>query len=243
MWFGTRQQLAKIDLGFLAIKYPHITFSSSVRDLGVTLDKELTFVRHINLLCRSCYYQLRQLMVVSRSLSSAAASTIVHEFVVSRLDYCSAIYEGLLICRLKCLDRVLRTAARLVGRIPKFGRVSAYMRDVLHWLHYPQRIVYRVAALVRHCMEGLAPPYLREQCCPTVTERCISLRSSVQAELLVPCSRTVIRQHRAFSVAGLTAWNVLPVALRLTPVAHSALFLAGLKTTLFDRGWAGSTPE
>ena len=107
--------------------------------------------------------------MVSRSLSPAAASTLVYAIVVSRLDYCSAVYERLRICRLKCLDRVLRTAARLVGRIPKFGRVSAYMRDVLHWLPYKRRIVYRVAALVRRCMEGLAPPYLPEQCCPTVT--------------------------------------------------------------------------
>src|SRR6218665_584403 len=81
-------------------------------------------------------------------------------------------------------------------------------------------------------MEGLAPSYLREQCCSTVTiERrtCISLRSSAQAELLVPRSRTVIRQRRAFPVAGPTAWNGLPVALRLTPVAHPALFLSGLR--------------
>jgi len=124
-------------LGSLEIKYPHFTFSSSVRYLGVTLDQQLTFVRHINLLCR-CYYQLRQLRVVSRSLSPAAASTLVHAFVVSHLDYCSAIYEGLPTCPLKCLDRVLRTAARLVGRIPWFGSVSGYMQDVLHWLHYPQ---------------------------------------------------------------------------------------------------------
>src|SRR6218665_2991070 len=118
------------------------------------------------------------------------------------------------------------------------------MRDVLHWLPYPQRIIYRVAALVRRCMEGLAPPYLREQCCHTVTiELCISLRSLAQAELPVPRSWTVIRQRHAFSVAGPTAWNGLPVALRLTPVTHSALFLSGLKTTLFDRGWAGSAPE
>src|SRR6218665_2649285 len=127
IWFGARQQLAKIDLGLLVTKYPHFTFSSSVCDLGATLDQELTFVRHINLLFRSCYYQLRQLRVVSRSLSPPAASTLVHAFVVSRLDYCNAVYEGLPICRLKCLDRVLRTAARLVGRIPKFGRVSACM--------------------------------------------------------------------------------------------------------------------
>src|SRR6218665_3688599 len=61
--------------------------------------------------------------------------------------------------------------------------------------------------------------------------------------LLVPRTRTVIRQRRAFSVAGPTAWNGLPVALRLTPVAHSALFVYSLKTTLFDQGWAGSAPE
>src|SRR6218665_2554444 len=58
---------------------------------------------------------------------AAAASTLVHAFVVFRLDYCSAIYEGLPTCWLKCLDMVLRTAARLVGRIPRFGRVSGYI--------------------------------------------------------------------------------------------------------------------
>src|SRR6218665_2530862 len=47
--------------------------------------------------------------------------------------------------------------------------------------------LYRVAALVRRCMEGLAPPYLWEKCCPTGTiERRISLRSYAQVELLVP---------------------------------------------------------
>ena len=45
------------------------------------------------------------------------------------------------------------TCFGLMGRIPRFGRVSGYMRDVLHWLRYPQRIVYRVAALVRRCIE------------------------------------------------------------------------------------------
>src|SRR6218665_934538 len=172
-----------------------------------------------------CVYQFRQLRVVSHSLSPAAASTLVHAFVVSCLDYCSAIYEGPLTCRVKCLDRVLRMAARLVGCIPMFGRVSGYMRDVLHWLPYPQRIVYCISALVRHCIEGLAPSYLRELCCSTVTiQRRISLRSSARAELLVPRMRTVIRQRRAFSVAGPTSWNGLPVALHQTPVAHSTLF-------------------
>ena len=129
----------------------------------------------------------RQMKVISRSLTPSAASTLVHAFVVSRLDYCSAIYDGLPACRIGSLNRVLRTAARLVGRIPRFGRVSEYMRDVLHWLPYPQRIVYRISVLVRRCIEGLAPLYLRELCCSTtrVQRRC-SLRSAAQAELIVP---------------------------------------------------------
>jgi len=36
--------------------------------------------------------------------------------------------------------------------------------------------------------------------------------------------KTVIRQRQTFSLAAPTAWNGLPVALRLTPLADSALF-------------------
>src|SRR6218665_3851381 len=54
-----------------------------------------------------------------------------YAFVANRLDYCSSLYAGLPACRLGCLDRVLRSAARLIGGIPKFGHVSKYMLNVL----------------------------------------------------------------------------------------------------------------
>ena len=84
---------------------------------------------------RSCYYQLRQLRVMSRSLSCSAAAALVHAFVTSRLDHCFSILANLPLAQTARLDRVLRCAARLIGRIPKYGSVSAYMRDTLHWLH------------------------------------------------------------------------------------------------------------
>ena len=37
------------------------TFSHAVRDLDLTLDQELSLSQHVNLVSRSCYYQLRQL--------------------------------------------------------------------------------------------------------------------------------------------------------------------------------------
>src|SRR6218665_2956088 len=84
IWLGIRQQLAKLDMFALTSAFPHFTFSSTVCDLSVTLDQELTLAPHS--LCRACYYQLRQLRTVSRSLTSTAAATLVHSIVTSRLD-------------------------------------------------------------------------------------------------------------------------------------------------------------
>src|SRR6218665_2994802 len=162
---------AKLDLVALTSAFPHFTFSSTARDLGVTLDQELTFAPHIHLLCRACYYQLRQLRTVSCSLTSTATATLVHPFVTSRLDYCSSLYIGLPATRLNCLNRVLRSAACLIGQVSKFDHISAYMRDVLHWLPLRQRIEFRVAVLVWYSLIGQAPAYLTDLCHPSFSTR------------------------------------------------------------------------
>jgi hypothetical protein len=244
IWLGGRRQLDKIDLLQLTRVFPEITFSLTVRDLGLTLDQELGLSQHVNLISRSCYYQLRQLRVVSRSLSHDALVVLVHAFVTSRIDHCCSILVGLPLGVLGRLDRVMRSAARLIGRIPKFGSVSAYMRDVLHWLPVAQRIPYRIAALVSRCIVGCAPSYLRDLCRPVsdvVARR--ALRSATTGQLLVPRARLAARQRRAFSIAGPSIWNDLPSELRLLPLTNQTGFFKSLKFFFFCRGWTGSAPE
>src|SRR6218665_2688175 len=96
IWLGTRQQLAKLDLTDISSQFPNYAFASSVRDLGVILDQELSFALPLNRLTRDCFYQLRQFRTVARSLSIGAAATLVHSFVTNRLDYCLSLYAGLL---------------------------------------------------------------------------------------------------------------------------------------------------
>ena len=169
IWLGTRQRLAKLDLSTIAADFPHFAFSSVVRDLGVTLDQELTLAPHVHCLCRDSYYQLRQFCTVARSLTPDATATLMHSFITVRLDYCCSLYVGLPACRSGCLNRVLRSAARLCGRIPKFGHVSAYMLDVLHWLPLLQRISYRIIALVWRSLLGRVDRRGRDLCCPTLS--------------------------------------------------------------------------
>src|SRR6218665_3961753 len=100
----------------------------------------LNFSVHINQLTRSCYYQLRQLRNVSRSLSNDTAATLVHAFFTSRFDHCCSVFVGLPLTLTARLNRVLRSAARLIGGVPKYASISGYMRDTLHWLPIRQRI-------------------------------------------------------------------------------------------------------
>ena len=75
----------------------------------------------------------------------------------------------------------------------KFDHISKYMRDVLHWLPFPQHISYRIASLVRRCLSGWAPCYLLELCRPLSscagrrTLRSPALGNSVVPFALRPC--------------------------------------------------------
>ena len=146
--------------------WPHVSFHPSIVSLRCWSGGCL--VGWLPSIIRGCYYQLRQLRTVARSLTASAATTLVHAFITSRLDYsnCSTLYTGLPAFRLSCLERVMRSAARLIGKIQKFDHVTRYTLDVLHWLPVRQRIQYRVVSLVWRCQLGLAPAYLRDLCRP-----------------------------------------------------------------------------
>jgi len=55
-------------------------------DLGVVINSGLTMSDHVTAVCRSTYYQLRQLRMIVRSLSDDAKKTLVQSFVSCRLD-------------------------------------------------------------------------------------------------------------------------------------------------------------
>src|SRR6218665_1919896 len=54
-WFGTPQQLLKLDHALLSDHFPHFTFQTTVHELGVTLDSALTFSQHISNFTHSSY--------------------------------------------------------------------------------------------------------------------------------------------------------------------------------------------
>ena len=69
IWLGSRQQLLKVGIESVTLLGGTVVFQSSVNDLGVTIDGPLTMRDHVQKICRSSSFQLRQLRVIRGSLN------------------------------------------------------------------------------------------------------------------------------------------------------------------------------
>ena len=100
----------------LAVGAETIKQSTSIRNLGVRLEPDLTMLPHINDTCRSGYYHLRRISKFRKYLSDCGAKTLIQALVNSHMDYCNSIYHGLPINSLKKFQLVQNAAARVITK-------------------------------------------------------------------------------------------------------------------------------
>jgi len=205
--------------------------AESVRDLGLVLDSQLTMCAHVNSICRSAYYQLRQLLPVVCSLSADAASTVVQAFVSSRLDYCNSVMYGAADGLIQRIQAVQNAAARLVTGTRRLDHTSPVIRQ-LHWPPVRQRVTYKLAVLVFKALHGLAPRYLADDCQLVTDAGRRHLRSSESATCVLQRTNSRLGD-RAFGLAGPSVWNSLPADLRHRDLSVGQ-FRRALKTFLFN---------
>jgi hypothetical protein len=216
IWLGSRHQLAAVQVVPLRLHDGTIIApSTSVRNLGVMLDCELSMAEHVNSIVRSCFYQLRQLRFVRHSLSEGTARMLVHAFVASRVDYCNSLLHGASQQTTRRLQAVLNASARLISGVGRHDHITAVLRDDLHWLPVTQRIEFKLALLVYKCLHGIGPDYLSSYC-TALSEHDLGhhLRSASRGDLRVPRSLTRRLGPRSFSSSGPAVWNRLPAAIR-----------------------------
>ena len=109
-----------------------IMLLDKVHDLVVITDSEFSMDAEAwNGIC-SCFYQLRQLCSVQRSLPTDANSTLAAAFIASGVDYCNAVLYGTSAAVIHWLQMVLNATASLVVDAGKYEHITPVLRDVLH---------------------------------------------------------------------------------------------------------------
>ena len=132
IWLGSRHELLKVSIVSIDLGSCEVKFRDSVNNLGVVIDGQLSMKDHVQKVCKTCYYHLRQLRSIRGSLSVDSCSALVRAFISSRLDYCNSLLTGIDKSQVNKLQSILRVAARLVMRKGKFESISNDIRDKLH---------------------------------------------------------------------------------------------------------------
>ena len=235
IWLGSPRRLAACTFDSIVVDGSAIQPSLTVRDLGVIIDPAISLIDHVNRLTRTCYFHIRQLRSIRRSLTIDACHALVRAMVISRLDYCNGLLGGAPKYLLGQLSGVMRAAARLILVLPRRSHMTDAISTRLHWLDIPARVVFKLCVIAFRCQHGSAPLYLADYFIPVgAVEGRSSLRSAATGQLLVPRTKTVTVGPRAFAVCSPTAWNNLPVDL-CDPIDNLSLscFRKKLKTYLF----------
>ena len=147
-------------------------------------DESLSMTDHVNQLVRLCFYQLRRIRFIRRSLTVAVATRLVNSFIIARIDFCNSILAGLPRYQISRIQSILNVAARLIHAHSRCEHITPTLRDRLHWLRVPERIVFKRCLLVHKALHALASAYNSSYCIEASSRRC--LRSSMHWRLVVP---------------------------------------------------------
>ncbi len=206
--------------------------SSTVKNLGVILDSNLSFEKHISNVTKTAFFHLRNIAKLRNMLPVSDAEKLVHAFMTSRLDYCNALLGGCPASSINKLQVVQNAAARVLTRSRKYDHITPILQS-LHWLPIKYRISYKILLLTYKALNGLAPAYLTSLLSRYNPSR--SLRSQNSGHLVVPRIAKSTKGGRAFSYLAPKLWNSLPDNVRGSDTL--SLFKSRLKTHLFSQAF------
>src|SRR6218665_2275313 len=208
--------------------------STTVRDLGVLLETDLSMRLHVAWTVGCC----------SSSVSPGAASSRCLLGLRRRLLPLLSLqgWTATTACSparlLDGLQSVLNATARIICNRRKYDHVTPLLRNVLHWLPVPFRIEYKLCLLVFLSLHGAAPENMCDCCIGTHSSASgLRLRSLEKTDLRVRRMRTV-RKKIVLSLPPvldaetvslllfvlLTQWTHLKCSLKLTCSLRLTLF-------------------
>ena len=138
-----------------------IRLSSTVCNLGVTLDQNLSFQLHVSRICQICYVELRRINFIRHYLSQDAPKTLISAFVMSRIGHCKSLHAGCPKQPIRKRRKVQNNAAKFICRSPKTDHMSSVLR-IFQWLHVEQRNEYKLLLLAFKSVNKDSPSYLSD---------------------------------------------------------------------------------
>ena len=231
IYFGNKRQLEKCRLDSMEVENSIVNRSNCITLLGCSLDKNLSFLKHINNQCCKAMINFYRIKSIRPYITKEACEVLVHGLIMSHLDYGNCLLYGLPSKLIWKFQRIQNMSAKLILNLKTYDASVTRAKMDLHWLPITERIEYKILILVFKCIWNEAPPYLQA----LINQRHASrnTRSSNTLTLEIPFVRKSTHAWRSFSLCGPRLWNSLPEYMR--NILDFKKFKTSLKTYLFKR--------
>ena len=107
-----------------------ITSSKSAKNLGVTMDCNLTYDKHVTQITSKCTGSLCQINRVKYLFDRRTLITIIDSLVFSKLLYCASVWANTTKKNIELLQTVQNSAARIVSGTRKFDHVTPILKQL-----------------------------------------------------------------------------------------------------------------
>ena len=114
MWCSSTRRQHQVSLGPVSVGNSSVSTVSSVRNLGVHINSDVSLSTHVTATVKTCFAVLRRIRSVRRSLTRDALITLIRALVISKVDYCNSVLAGVSGILISRLQSVLIAAARLI---------------------------------------------------------------------------------------------------------------------------------
>ena len=188
-----------------------LTPSASVKMLGVTVDRTLSWEAHISTVVKKCNSILFSLFKIRHHLTPEARKLLIQCHAFPHIHYCLSVWGGAAACHLQRVQRAINFGARIVSGARARDHVSPIL-EALGWRGVGD-LVWR-----HDCVRVFGA--LRDSRVPGAIRSLFAARADVSqrttratlAGMLEPPGFRLSMSRRAFSYRAASSWNRLPPA-------------------------------
>ena len=162
---GSRQNLKKlknIQLDPIKIDNNVIEREYEARNLGVTVDEELTWIRHVNLSIAKGYGKLKQAFRFKNFLNESSKFKLTETYILSQFNYGDIILQNLTEQLQNKIQKIQNSCIRFTFGLRKYDHISAFIKNK-SILNMKSRRLLHSLTLMFKIQNNKAPVYLRKR--------------------------------------------------------------------------------
>lgn len=189
----------------------HLNIVNEAKNLGLYIDSDLRFKKHIDICIRKAYGNLRKIYSSKNLLNKSTLKLLCNAIVLSQFNYCDTIYGPCLdVLTAKRIQKVQNSCVRLICGIRRREHISRWIKDI-GWLNMSNRRLLAASVLYHKILLNKCPPYLHNKIRFRTDIHNLNIR---RKSLITPPIHKTKFFERSFSFNIYKTYNALPADMK-----------------------------